>query len=375
MDSFTEVTEQSCLSRIIGSFVGVAIGLVFIVVAGILLFWNEGRAVTTARSLAEGKGALRVAAADKVDPANDQKLVYLNGQATTSDTVSDPQYGVSAQGLVLKRKVEMYQWQEEKHSTTRNKIGGGTETVTTYNYKGTWSSTHIDSSHFKHPEGHHNPEPDSSKTSQDFVAKKVSLGAFTLSDELVKKIDQSEPVSVNKVPDNLAGKAKLLSDGYYLGEDPNSPLIGDVKVRFSVVKPTTVSVIAEQSSGTLIPYQTKAGDKLEMLVTGTQSPEVMFKSAEESNNTLAWVLRVVGYILMVIGLSSLFGPFVATASILPFVGDLLEAGIVLFALVVGAFISLIIIAVAWVVYRPIVGAGIIIGALVLLVAGRSVFKK
>ena len=38
------------------------VGLVLIVAMVVLLFWNEGRAVTTARSLAEGAGAVVIGA-------------------------------------------------------------------------------------------------------------------------------------------------------------------------------------------------------------------------------------------------------------------------------------------------------------------------
>ena len=42
------------LSRIVESIKGVLVGLVLIIVSIIVLFWNEGRAVRTARSLEEG---------------------------------------------------------------------------------------------------------------------------------------------------------------------------------------------------------------------------------------------------------------------------------------------------------------------------------
>jgi len=53
-DSYTETTQKSWASRIGESIKGVLIGLVLIVGSVIGLFWNEGRAVQTAKSLAEG---------------------------------------------------------------------------------------------------------------------------------------------------------------------------------------------------------------------------------------------------------------------------------------------------------------------------------
>ena len=55
-NTFTETTSTSWFTRIRNSVGGVVIGLILIVGMVVLLFWNEGRAVQTYRSLAEGKG-------------------------------------------------------------------------------------------------------------------------------------------------------------------------------------------------------------------------------------------------------------------------------------------------------------------------------
>jgi hypothetical protein len=55
-DTFTEVTSRSWISRIGQSIVGVLIGLVMVIASIVVLFWNERRAIQTARSLAEGAG-------------------------------------------------------------------------------------------------------------------------------------------------------------------------------------------------------------------------------------------------------------------------------------------------------------------------------
>ena len=57
------------------SIKGILFGLVAIPVCVILLWSNEGRAVTTANSLKEGAAAVVAVAADKVDAANDKILV------------------------------------------------------------------------------------------------------------------------------------------------------------------------------------------------------------------------------------------------------------------------------------------------------------
>ena len=50
-DTTNETTSQSWFSRIGGALTGILVGLILLPVARVLLFWNEGRAVQTARSL------------------------------------------------------------------------------------------------------------------------------------------------------------------------------------------------------------------------------------------------------------------------------------------------------------------------------------
>src|SRR5436309_815188 len=51
--------------------VGAVLGVGLILAAAALLYWAEGKAISTAASLEQGKGDARTVAADKADPAND----------------------------------------------------------------------------------------------------------------------------------------------------------------------------------------------------------------------------------------------------------------------------------------------------------------
>src|SRR5688572_9889170 len=118
----------------------VVFGVLMMTVAFPLLFWNEGRAVHTAQSLEEGRGAVVSTSSEKVDPALEGKLVHTTGRVRTASTVSDPVFGVSANAIALNRKVAMYQWKEKSESR-----GGGSE-ARTYRYTKEWSETLVDSS-------------------------------------------------------------------------------------------------------------------------------------------------------------------------------------------------------------------------------------
>ena len=56
MDEFSEVTTVSWFSRIKESVKSVLVGVLLFCASFPLLWWNEGRAVQTARSLDEGSG-------------------------------------------------------------------------------------------------------------------------------------------------------------------------------------------------------------------------------------------------------------------------------------------------------------------------------
>ena len=99
-DSYTETTSQGWFSRLGDAIKGVLFGLLLAIVAFPLLFWNEGRAVRTAKSLAEGRGAVVAASAERLDPANEGKLVHVAGRARTEDTVADPLFGVQAPAII-----------------------------------------------------------------------------------------------------------------------------------------------------------------------------------------------------------------------------------------------------------------------------------
>lgn len=105
--SVTVSSNQSWFSRLAQSAKSVLVGLLFFIASFPLLFWNEGRAVRTARSLAEGAGAVRSVAAEAIDSGNEGKLVHASGAVTADGPVVDADLGVEAQALKLIRNVEI----------------------------------------------------------------------------------------------------------------------------------------------------------------------------------------------------------------------------------------------------------------------------
>ncbi len=368
-DDFTEVTSQSWGSRLGGAVKGILVGLVLFGLAFVVLFWNEGRAVKRQKALEEGGGMVVPVAADKVAAGNEGELVHLTGEATTDETLEDPVFKVAATALKLGRSVEMYQWQESVQSDTKKKVGGGTETTKTYSYSKDWSGSLIDSGGFKKPEGHENPKT-MPYTSEQWQAKKVELGSFVLSPSLVSKIHSFEKLSVGNgedLPTAMKDGIKVVDGAYYAGENPATPAVGDMRISFSAVNPLEVSVVSQQKGNSFVPYKTSNGGEVELLQTGKHTAEEMFQKALDDNKTLTWILRAVGFFMMMIGLNMIFKLASVLADVIPILGSIVGAGTGVIAFLLAACLSLVTIAIAWLFYRPVLGVALLAGAVLLVV--------
>ena len=201
-----DVEKVSWAKRLGGSLKGVLAGIVLFIAGFPVLFWNESRSVATAKRLDEGAGAVVSVPADKVDAANEGKLVHVSGRAATDETLADAQFGVSANAIRLARKVEVYQWVEHS-DTKRVKEGDKEKDVTTYSYTQEWCEKPVDSGRF-HDRGFVNPPAALPFSDREVLASKVALGAFTLSAADVKRISGEVPFEFPvdyKVPETIAG--------------------------------------------------------------------------------------------------------------------------------------------------------------------------
>ncbi len=361
-NTFTETTSESWFSRIGNSLKALIFGLLLFVISFPLLFWNEGRAVKTAKSLNEGESVTVSVASDAVDPANEGKLIHTTAMATTEELLRDEMFGIETNAIRLTRVAEMYQWKETKEQKRKKKLGGGTETKTTYTYNKAWSPQVIDSDNFKQSDGHKNPDsmPVSGNSTD---AGNVALGAFRLPADLISRIHGSEPIALSEsnIPEQYREAMSLRSSGeLYLGSDPDAPQVGDVRIRFQSTPAAEVSVLAQQKGDTFQPYQTDAGRALSMLEMGKHDVAEMFQHARDQNKMLTWILRAVGTGMMLGGLMMLMSPLAVLGDVIPIVGSIVSGG----TFIVSALITLVLapmtIAVAWIFYRPLVAVPLLL---------------
>jgi hypothetical protein len=358
--SVTEVTTTGWLQRLLGSFVAALIGILLIIGGVALLWWNESRAVTAIRALDQGAHQVVEVAADAVDPAAQGRLVHLSGMMQAGTPTRDAALGVGGAGLLrLKRTVEMYAWVESKETQTHKNLGGSETKETTYTYSKEWMAQPTDSAHFHAPTDHRNPPMPLSSTTID--AGGVTLGAWHVDPGLLAEVAAFAPFSLADAAPP-AGYRKL-GDSFYRGQDSDNPAIGDIRVSYQGVPAQTMSVVAAASSETLAPFSAANGYRIALAHAGVEPAAEMFREKRQSESVLTWVLRGVGFLVMLFGFMLTANPLAVLVGVIPFLEGLAEFGIFLLALFIAVPATFFVVALAWLVYRPLIGAALIAAGL------------
>ncbi len=370
-DFYTDKTQTSWFGNIGNSIWAALLGFLLFAGAFPLELWNESRAINQERALQEGEKSVISIESIAVKPENEGKLVHIAGKATTKKQLRDQEFGIKVNAIKLNRTVAMYQWAEDTHSESKEKVGGGTETITTYSYDPKWSNKLVDSNSFRHPLGHANPRSfEFSALSQ--VAESVTLGAFTLTRGIIDRLPLKPfrvPVNttVATVPAARNNKITVEDGHFYFGSHPGNPAIGDERIAFEYVPPTDCSVVAKQEQNRLVEYTASNGNKIELAQEGAVSAQDMFKKAEADNNFITWVLRVAGLGFMFSGMLLMASPMRAIANVIPLFGDLAGFSIAIFAFLLSLALSLVTISIGWIAFRPLLAFSLLGGAVVLVV--------
>jgi hypothetical protein len=230
----------------------------------------------------------------------------------------------------------------------------------------------VDSSGFKKPAGHEN-KGEMVANNKSFPVEDAKLGAFQVPVSMVASLPGAITYSVKDadLPGDIKKEALVSAGKLYYGADPAKPQIGDQRVAFEIVKPGVFSVMAAQLGDTFGDYQTKAGDALNMIESGVVSAEVMFKNAESANVIITWLVRFLGFLFMAFGFMAIMRPLSVLGSVVPFIGSIIGMGTGLISFVLAGSISFVVIAIAWIFVRPVLG----IVLLALAVGGFIYMRK
>ena len=86
---------------------------------------------------------------------------------------------------------------------------------------------------------------------------------------------------------------------------------------------------------------------------------------------MKWILRLIGTLLIIFGIAAVFGPLTTLTSYVPILGKLVGGAVFVVSLLLGLAISLLVIAVSWIVFRPLLGICLLAAAILLFVLAQN----
>ena len=92
---------------------------------------------------------------------------------------------------------------------------------------------------------------------------------------------------------------------------------------------------------------------------GKKSADEIIDSDKVTNSFWTWALRFIGALIVIGGLKGIFGFIEMILKVVPFIAGIFGWGVGLVCTVVGVVWSLIVIALAWLFYRPLLGIALL----------------
>lgn len=348
-------------------FAAVLIGLAMFAGSFVVIYKNEGRI-----NLAHfGEQAKQYVQGTSYQPGD---LLAVTGKAETDQTVGDNLFKTPESVISLERTVEMYAWTEDSHDRD-----GGTE----YTYKREWTESPEDSSHFEVQSGHENPEmPFRSET---FTVPNFSIDGVTVSSTSLSLPDHTQSIELtsdNTTLNSKYGKPSFVDNGqmiYIKNMDAGveeGTHIGDIRVSYHAIpNHADVTVFGAYANGpSLAPYEAK-----ESMKDSTMFYHMRYGDKVSATQTLGnefkmmlWILRILGFILMLAGLNLIVSPLQKLLGYIPIVGAVgnFVLGLILFVTTIVLYVVALVVSI---VAHSLIG--MIIAGVVVLAIGAFVARK
>jgi len=195
--------------------------------------------------------------------------------------------------------------------------------------------------------------PDSLKALLPDSVKAALDSLQAINDSIVKSMENAE----NKKDLEYVHQA---SNVLYLGRVPGSPEVGDVRITFEKIVPAKVTVMAVVDGDTFKPFKAKNGKRFQRLVMGKKSGDEIIEAEKEANSMILWALRILGIVMVIGGLKGIFGFIETILKVVPFVAGIFGWGVGVVCTIIGIVWSLIVIALAWLFYRPVLAISLLV---------------
>ena len=341
---------------------GGILGGLLLLVVGIGILWsNEGRTVKTQSAILEAKKSFIQVKSDTIDSKNDGKLVATKGKINIDEAteLKDDTFGINVKAVKMKRTVEMYQWQETCTTDDNDK--------TTCTYEKVWESKLLDSSDYKES-GHTNPT-DMPYESEVYIADNVKLGAFTLPEELIKSLNFDKKKTSDQITAEYNNsKEDIKVDGKFLTNvKSDGPVVGDIRISYEYTTAKNASVLAVQTDDTFEAFTSKKGKDIYTIVEGNKTGTQILENMASVNKTIKWGLRLLGSILVIGAFSSMLSFITNIAGKVPVLGAIIGGATGLVSGILGISVSLLVIAIAWFRFRPVLSIVLIIAVIALII--------
>jgi len=391
---------KNWFSRLGDSISSVLLGL-FIMIPFSMAFLYENEQRNARQESLFVLGAKEVQAVTSPEIAKeDGVLVHMDSaDAKGLDPMTDQRFSAMNMDkgcLRMRSSAEAYQWEEtEKKETKKDRVGGGETTYTTYEHSMGWHDTVKDSNSFREKNGHENhisvPGLELGTKMIDNTTVKYGDHHY-LPEDLVRQLgnwqDASELVGASLSHQNA--KLHKIKDYYYCGSNPDSPQVGDVRVKLGFVRDGPATVLAlqaedpkHQGSSTFLPYRMVSrglcggvsGEELgqRLVVQGRKdghelydedkcdsgilcclcaccnlvsccfanlappqifaafpgkvSKEQAFENVKGVGMAMKWGFRLLGWLLLYAGTYMLFQPLLVVLDIIPFLGPYISEGV------------------------------------------------
>ena len=340
---------------------GIGAGFLLLLIGIGILWYNEGRTVKNQSTINEARKNYIQVKSDIISEKNEGKLVATKGKLDLKEAgeLVDSKFGISAKAAKMVRTVEMYQWKEECETDDNDKKN--------CSYEKSWESTIIDSSEFE--EGNHDNPDNMPYDTEVFLASNVRMGAYLLPDELVRQLSCDKKKSNSDLVSQYNNSVESIKvDGNYLTDvKDNSPEVGNIRISYQFIDSGSVSVLAVQTDDTFEAYTSKSGSDVYKILRGNYTGAQILEKMTKSNKTWKWILRFVGILFVISAFSSMFSFITNLTNRIPIIGNIVGGATSIISIILGLSLSLIIIAIAWFRYRPILSIILLVVVIVLVV--------
>jgi hypothetical protein len=225
-------------------------------------------------------------------PAANGKLVLAVGVPEVKTPARDAQFGVAADAPALVRKVEMFQWNETHFGGRRG-------------YEMDWFDHPIDSSAFANQNGHANSGVFPINAAR-FDSPEVTVAGFMLAPALVRMIDGAEAFEpdLSHLPSNMAATFQAHEGTLVTSTNPGRPQIGDLRISWLQIAPSSLTIFARDDGGTLVPASNPAGDAIAQVLLGRHSLTDVLTDAPQPPR-FKWARRILALLLAWAGVAML----------------------------------------------------------------------